>query len=284
MSDDLFRRHEQELGRFTDRRVRRFLRILDGARKQLQADISAEDALTAARAASLALQIDKIINQAVADMRELGPVSENLAKLAAAHAESGIAAVAGVRLAVAFDRLNTRLLQRFSENELKHVTGLVDIEKQRLKSVLFNRVGVRGENPRKVAQELAGPDGLFAKRFAHIENILRTETSTVYNEQATEAIKVVNKEHGLALNVRIVETIDHKRNHPISQVLNGMVQRPGEPFRVPVAKVRAVAAKLGKQLGGVLWRVENGHYIGERLPAHYRERGVMVATREEPPT
>jgi|SRR5882672_1050018 len=278
--DDLFHQQEREVGRYADKRSARMLRLLETARKELSATIGDAESFTARRVADLNAQIDSIMSDLRKDIRGVGEAATDLGKMAAAHLEASIAAVSSVSVSISFNSLNIDVLRKFSSNEVARIAKLVEAEREVIRSVLFTKVGVQGENPRQVAKRLAGPNSQFAGRFGHVENILRTETSTIYNAQSLEGIEIANKGYDLGLNKRIIETIDAKRNHPISQVLNGQVQKTGEPFRASVPAVAAKAAALHKSVSGIFWPVKAGFYEGDRLPAHYRERGIVVPTEK----
>lgn len=278
--DDMFARHEHELAVYTDERVTKLLKMLEAARKDLQAVISDVEDLQPRRVASLVDQIDSISSDLRRGIRTIGPSSPDLAAMVTEHLKESVAAITGSNVVIALDSLNADVLLRFSLNELEHVTKLAATELETVKSVLFTKVGVRGENPVKVARQLVGRDSSFAGKFNHVETITRTETSTVYNAQSLDGLQGANQKYGLKLKKKIVETIDNKRNHPISQLLNGMVQTADKNFKVKVSEVNARASSLGKSGTGVFWPVVDGYYVGQRLPAHYRERGITVPTLE----
>lgn len=279
--DEFFQRQERELQRFADARTSQLLRYLEQARREMQNILAEPETYTAERVARIIRQLDEISADLRKDVRTVGEASTDLARMNKAHLEASASAITGQNIIVSFDALNLDVLRKFSANELEHVTTLTQAEIQSVKSVLFTKVGARGQNPAQVARQLAGKNSQFAKKYGYLENIMRTETSNIYNAQAVEGIKAINGKYDLALNKRIVETIDPKRNHPISLLLNGMVQAPDKPFKVKVSEVQRKAAVLRRGGGGILWPVKDGYYVGERLPAHYRERGVMVPTEKE---
>lgn len=279
--DELYRKQEAEVGRYADTRSARLLRMLETARKEISATISDAETFTARRIIALTSEIDGIMADLRRDIHGVGEAATDLGHMAASHLQTSIVAVTGVKVDISIGSLNLDILKQFSSTNVARIAKIIDAEKDVIRSVLFTKVGVKGENPRQVAKRLAGPDSQFAGRFGHVENILRTETSTIYNAQSLEGIQVANTDYDLALNKRIVETIDSKRNHPISQVLNGQVQLAGEPFRASVAQVQAKASAMHKTVGGIFWPIKNGFYEGQRLPAHYRERGIVVPTEKE---
>jgi hypothetical protein len=278
--EDLFARQERDLQRFSNARAAQVLRYLEIARREISGIIADEDSFTAQRIASLSAQIDQAIAQLQRDVVSIGPSTTDLAKMSQRHLEQTIRIIAGMDVSISMGVLNLQTMTEFSMNELAHCTTLIEAEKQVIKSVLFTKVGVLGENPRKVAKQLTGPDSQFAKRYNNIENILRTETSHVYNGQSLKGLQYANETYGLELNKKIVETIDFTRNNPISLVLNGQVQAPDKKFKASVSLVKSKASMLKKSAGGIFWPIENGFYTGQRLPAHYRERGIVVPTDE----
>jgi hypothetical protein len=278
--DELFHAQEREVGRYTDQRVKRLLAMLESARRDLRGVIAEPESFTAQRVLSLTQQIDDISRQLRGQVQQIGASTYDLAQMTKRHLEASIAAIQP-NVQIAIGALNTDSLMRFSMNELENVTKITDQGLATIKSVLFTKVGVQGQNPAQVARQLAGKDGMFAGKFGHIETIMRTETSTVYNAQSLSGIEFANNNFDLALNKRIVETIDSHRNHPISQVLNGQVQAVDGEFRASVSAVAAKAAKLHKGTGGIFWPIKGGYYVGQRLPAHYRERGIVTPTERE---
>lgn len=280
--DELFRSQERDLLLYTDKRTADFLKLLERARKDLYEAIGGPDSYTSQRLLKIIAQVDEIGLQLQADLLKQDNTAEPLAKMVQSHLQASIPAVSGVEVSIGFDILNTEVLRKFSENELVHIADIFSSQKQQIKSILFSQVGVRGRNPQQVARELAGKEGAFAGKYGHIETILRTETSTVYNAQSVQGIQYANEEYKLDLKKRVVETLDAKRNHPISVVLNNQVQEVGKKFRVKVSDVQAAAARMkkGKGTSGIFWPIVDGYFEGERLPAHYRERGIMVPTQK----
>lgn len=279
--DELFRAQEADLDRYATARELQLVRMLERARKEMQAEISDIDSFTARRVSALTKQIDDIVADLKKDVLSIGESASDLAEMTQVHLQTSLTAITGLEISVGLDVLNVDILRRFSENNLIHVTTLIQAEKETVKSVLFSKVGVLGQNPRKVAKELMGADSRFANRYGVLENIFRTESSTIYNAQSLTGIQSANQEHGLSLNKRIVETIDNKRNHPISQLLNNKVQAADKPFRIKIADVQRRGKILKRSAGGVLWPKEGAYYVGQKLPAHYRERGVVVPTERE---
>lgn len=283
-SDGFFQKQEAELARYTEKRAREFLRVLENTRARLQAEITDLETFDQRRTLSLIQQIEEMIGDTERQLKQLGTADRPLAEMVQRHTEATVEAITSSRVALTFDRINPDVIRQFALNELDKVTGLTKLEMKSIKNILLNRVGVKGENPTKVARAIVGKGSPFHRRFGHVETILRTETSTIYNAQSVQAIKASNEDYDLGLNKRIVETLDNRRNHPISQVLNGQVAPVMMPdgdvglFKAKVSDVNARAAALGKSSSGIFWIQSGGYYIGEKLPAHYRDRGIVTAT------
>jgi hypothetical protein len=281
--DSFYARQEAELQALANARVAEIMRLIEFARRDIHGRIVVSE-LEYKRLLALNAQLDEISRQLQRDLSQVAPVSGKLAEMVARHQTASISAITGREsITIAYDTLNTSVVKAFAANEMAKVTSITAVEEIRtIKAVLFSRVGVQGLNPTQVARELAGPNGIFTRRYGLVENILRTEASTIYNEQSLNAIQQANDTYDAGLNKKILETIDDKRNHPISQVLNGQVQPVDRPFKAAVADVESVAARLKRSGKGVFWPVIKGYYTGQRLPAHYRERGVVIATDEPP--
>jgi hypothetical protein len=282
-SDRILKAQELELEKLAAKRAFAFLRKIDDARKELYRLIASQENLDTSRLSSLLQQVDAIRNQLVQQLRREPPSWQEIGNLAVEHSTTNIVAITqNPTIAFSLNTITPNTLRAFSEIQLKNVTSIVSEQAlSSVKSALFQRVGVQGVNPQKVAKELVGKEGLLTKKYAQIENVIRTEANTVYNTQTLESILFSNATYGTELNKKIYETLDAKRNHPISQLLNGLVQEPDRPFRVPVASVDAKAAALKKSGKGVFWPVVQGFYVGQSLPAHYRERGKLTPSTDE---
>lgn len=287
MADDLPQElvsaQQKALSKLENARVRRFLTALEEARRELQDAIASagESEFQAARLPQLLGQIDAIEAQTTARLgRESG--TRAVGDMARDHSLQGFSALEpGLSITLQFNFLDAALLERFATANLANITGRTASQINAIRAVLLNRVGVRGMSPSRVARELAGKEGMFTGQYARVETILRTETSTIYNAHKLAATEEANALHGLAFNNRIIETMDLERNHPISRAINGLVQAPGLNFVVPVAKVNAAAAAMGrKSTGGIFWIQKSGFYVGRGLPAHYNERGTVVPSKK----
>jgi len=277
-----FEEFERELNVWVGRRVVRILNDLKSAQRDIQAAIldvvGTAETFTVDRLQLLDQQINIIRSDLKRRVSSVGSSAEPLAQMVQRQHEAAIKQITGRSLSVAFNQLDVQTLALFSLNELDKVTSVVVPDKlQQIRSALFSRVGVQGLNPAQVARQIAGTPQ-FEGAFARVENILRTESSTVYNARSVQSLQQANEQYDLGLNKQIIETIDASRNHPISQVLNLQVRQVSDPFQARVSAVDAVAKKIKRSGGGVFWQVVNGVYTGQRLPAHYRERGVVVPT------
>lgn len=135
----------------------------------------------------------------------------------------------------------------------------------------------------KIAQRIAGIDSdLFKDLKPKAELIARMELSRAYNDSQLEAIQLWAEEDPTHREDPILKRIEEyldARNHPFSRVSDGLTADPNANFRVPVSAVEAEARKLKKSGKGVLWPVVAGAYVGASLPAHYNDRGRIVAWR-----
>lgn len=277
--DSIDRRHEAQFNRWMDGEAKRFLDLLDKARSELQAEIASLESFELDRTLNLIAQIDDIERKALKDIQSTGPASTRIGDMVLQHQNESFKAL-GANVHLNFDIINPKTLQKFSQLELNKVKGITTDSINTIRGILFTKIGVEGESPRVVARELAGKEGLFTNNYGRLENIVRTESSTIYNAQKLETMDYANS-IGVEINKKIIETIDYKRNHPISPVLNGMIQKVSEPFKVSVSSVRASARGMKRKgLSGVFWREQDGFFVGNNLPAHYMERGVIVSTME----
>lgn len=280
--DELWRDQERQYIRWVDAETTAFLNMLDQARADLESALSDLTGFQSARVMAILPQIDAIQRDALRKIDRFGPADKRSAELVLAQQTAAYAEM-GVQVYVALDRINPMILRNFARLSLDKVKGITADSINTVRSVLFTKVGVIGENPRKVAKYLAGREGLFTNNYRRLENIVRTESAHVYNGQKLESIKDAVAQ-GVALNKRIIETVDYKRNHPISLVLSDKVQEADQPFRVLVSDVEAAATRIGKSPSGVFWQRQGAYYVGSNLPAHYMDRGVLVPTQREPNT
>lgn len=109
--------------------------------------------------------------------------------------------------------------------------------------------------------------------------IARMELSRAYNDTELAGIEEADETLPGGMLKKIHEAKDG-RNHPFSRASNGITAKADQPFRVPVAAVRAAGIAMKKGVGGILWDQKGGNYVGMNLPAHFGERGRIVPWRE----
>ena len=290
MPDDIplevIRREHLELTRFEFDRVKRFLAMMEQARRSIKSSIEGSSDFTVQRVGQLVAQLESIEADMIANIRNEKLKISNLEDMVRRHSTNAFEILfPSSAISVEFSQLNRDTLIKFSDAINRQLVGLSRSQMDTLRAVLFSKVGVQGSNPRSVAKQLAGKDGIFKGQYGRIENILRTETSTIYNEQKLDTIARAH-EQGFEINKKIVETMDIKRNHPISRAINGLIQVPSLPFAIPVEKVIDQALLMKRPTKNldrsIFWARKGKLYVGKGLPAHYRERGTIVPTKSPP--
>ena len=283
--------HQQELEVFKmgEKRARQIIRQIENARIEILAELTSlpEGTPTKARLVQTLKEVEVIIKELKRNLQELHSVSEPLGELAVKHYGQTAEKLTGSFLEISLQAINPETLKLFSLNELNNVTSITaDYALRTIRSTMLREMAIKGKNPRAVAQKLMSKDGFLTKRYPIVETIVRTEANTIYNTQSLNAIVAGNAKYDLNLKKKIIEIIDPKRNHPISLVLNGQISpvldEKGLPalFKASVAEVNARANAAGKTASGIFWQQKGGYYVGATLPAHYNERGVVVATDE----
>lgn len=127
----------------------------------------------------------------------------------------------------------------------------------------------RGDDLRAFRSSIAKAEALAASRASLAANLEASfERSMAAEALATET----------GWKREIVERID-RRNHPFSRAANGLVAEAGERFEVPVGDVLAAARAMGRSpnLGAVIWPQQGSVFRGMHYPAHYGERGRILA-------
>lgn len=282
---DLHNEQEAELEKFALKRAQTVIKRVDSARRALLAEVEAFSSETQAsrRLRETLKQIDLITQQLRDDIQEIGPSDAEIGNFVTRHWGKTVAELTGQSFVLTVDAVSSDVITRFSLNEMENMTSITaDYARQRVRSILLRTVGIKGENPRVAARQLLGTNGLLTKRYSLLETIARMETSNVYNQQSMNAIEQGNKKFNLSLNKMITEHLDITRNHPISRLINGMVQDPAGQFKIRVGAVEAEAARTDKSATGVVWQRSGAYYVGKILPAHFNERGIIVATNKEP--
>lgn len=285
---------EAELRAYADERARKIIDRIDQARKEILAEIlelaGLDDTEAQRRRLGLVLgQMDDIQKNMVADIRLVGSSDDYIAQLTQRHVEEAVRVVGQVPFAISLEQINPRAISLFAQNELTKVTNLATNQLDVIRGALIRDIGAKGLNPRTVAYNLAKSDsGLFKGMYGRLQTIIRTESATVYNAQTMEGLHYAVKERNIPLRVKISEHKDDKRNHPISQVIDRQVREVGESFQAKIADVQRVANSLAaaqggrkrsKNVTGVFWPKVGEYYVGGNLPAHYNERGRIVATQ-----
>lgn len=142
---------------------------------------------------------------------------------------------------------------------------------------------VQGMTTAELADRVAAAGGsVLSGLRGRAELIARMETSRAYNDAHLESIRELDTQDPRPddpLLKKLDEFIDH-RNHPFSRAAHERTARPLDPFVVPVAEVQAEAKAMRRPPGGILWQRVGGDYVGQNLPAHFNERGRIIAWRE----
>lgn len=279
--DEFARKQELEFSRLMDKDTKELLRLIDVARRELYAEIASLEGLQAERINELIRQIDQIERNLNRDITAFGPIDTRTAPLSVGHVAQNFQAL-DIHISVGLDTVHSGILRQIATVNLNKIKGVTADTMNTVRSVLFTKMGVKGENPRRIAEYLAGQEGQFAGQYGRLENIVRTTMSTVYNGQKLNVFEYAVAQ-GISINKKVVETIDYKRNHPISLVLNGKIQGVDKPYRAKVSDVAAASLKLHRGRDpkrGVLWVQQGDYFVGNNLPAHYHERGVIVASKE----
>lgn len=150
---------------------------------------------------------------------------------------------------------------------------------------------LQGENMLKMQKRLHRTLSHLGEHRAQL--IVRMELNAAYNRQhqaaLEEAAAMLDEPGADDPLMRQADEYRDRRNHPLSRALHGMVTGLREPWRVPVARVQAELAALNterasrklksRRLGGILWPLQDGHYVGMVYPAHFNERGRQVPYR-----
>lgn len=290
---ELALKQEAEVNAYATQRARTVLRRIEAGRKSLLAEFAElDDSPRKDRLREILGQVENIASQMKADIQAIGASDGSLGAMAVRHWGEVATDITGNSLTLSIGQVSSDVLTRFSLAELDKITTITaDYALQTLRSGLLRSLGMKGENPRVLARQLLTKKGFLTKRYALVETIVRTEASNIYNAQSLNAIEAGNLKYGLSLNKKIIESIQPKRNHPISLVTNNLVvpvtDAKGEAvkFKVKVSDVQEAARKIGHRGNldsSIFWRKENGYYVGNSLPAHYNERGIVVATDDKP--
>lgn len=177
--------------------------------------------------------------------------------------------------------------------------------------ILTQEISIKGltddltrETRRKIGKSMLQGEGteVTLKRLAHLEEhglgpgriklIARMEPARAVNEAKSDFIEQVNKENeGLEMWQMIRERVDHSsetRNHWMSWAIDGTVRNvtAKELFQVTsadLAKARlewsAKKKRKASESGGVIWPLGGPGREGERIPATFGGREVLLGWR-----
>ena len=286
-------RQAVDLEHLHEREVRRFLRALDDARRDLRERL--ERVLVLGRGDNYTAQsVGMALAQAEAGAMQLrARLGEALDTAQAANGQRALddlVAVLSRRDAAFRDAgpgLETQLLRRITEENglLLHKYSI-----DRYGSQLVERIQQRlaagiaaGETASVIIDRVVSANAsVFAGMRHRAELIVRMELNRGYNDSHAAALQETSDtidEPGTddPLMRQADEFLD-KRTHPISVAVDGKVTKIREPWRVPVAEVEAAARRIGKAAGGIVVPRIGSEYVGV-YPMHLGERGRQVSVR-----
>jgi hypothetical protein len=287
--DDLLERQGRELDRLADAQVRAVLAGYEDARRALLETLQNTPLSTSERAhrtrialAQVEAGVGILRARMGQEMSRADVAAQNLAMrhllgMIRAQEPHFIDGGSGIEVAVA-GRLAAREGLALHKYALDRYGAQVVENIQR---ALVSGV-VQGMTDHELAKHIAGASGsVLAGMRSRAELIVRMEMSRAYNDAHLESIRAFAEladDPSDPVLKKIDEYFD-SRNHPFSRAAHGTTALPGEPFRVPVAAVASAAQSIGKSSKGVLWSQEGGSYVGDNLPAHFHERGRIIAWR-----
>lgn len=140
----------------------------------------------------------------------------------------------------------------------------------------------QGLNQDQLAEMIAGAGGSVLDGLrGRAALIARMETGRAYNDGTLEsgfALEEMDNDPADPYLKRIDEYFDG-RNHPFSRAAHGYSARLAEPFRIPQGLVVQAGIALQRGIGGVVWPLADGVYVGMNLPAHFNDRGRITIWR-----
>lgn len=291
--DRLLDRQNRQIDRLSDVHARSMLRALEDARRDLRERLLAVDdtatPYTAQQLRGILAQAEAGIFRLKLRLREVFAASEveahttaldHLLALVRANEPEFRDAIPAIRFqaAVAMSERRSLLLHAHSIERY----GAELIEKIQREIVLGQ---VSGLSIRQIADRItATKRSVFASLRGRAELIARMESNRVYNDGHLLSMKELaaetdDEDDPDPLMKRADEFFDN-RNNPISRVLHGMTAKLDEPFEVPRSKVLAMAAALKKPASGIVWPLIGSKYVGANYPAHFNDRGRIVAHRK----
>ncbi len=293
---DMLERQAADLDALHDREARRFLEALEDARRHLAEQLEAMRVSGAADIQRWTVQHLRVgLAQAEAGVRQLevrlGNVLDEQLRRQGEVAQTNLLAVIAANereFRDAGGQVNVAVTRRLLEEQglLLHRHSIRRYGAQLVEHIQRELVlgQTAGMTIRQVTQRVAGAGAsVFGGMRHRAELIVRMELNRGYNDQhqaALEGAAAVLDAPGSddPLLKRVDEYFD-RRNHPLSRVLHGTTAKPRDEFRVSIAAVEAEARRLGKSVGGVVWRRAGANFAGFNLPAHFNERGRQVPFR-----
>jgi hypothetical protein len=288
--DELLERQAYELDRLTRAQAKAVLAAYEDARRELLERLNAQSSTKApANTQRLRVMLAQTTEGIAALQARLGRELEG-AELAA-HTKSMRHLLKLVRAAEPrfrdaggaievgiVKRLATRRAQHLHRKAVRRYGADVVAEIHR---ALAAGVAAGLTQPELAARVAAAGGSVLAQHRGRAELIARMETARAYNDGVLDGIREIDEADRRPddpLLKRIDEFFD-LRNHPFSRAAHGKTAAPGEPFRVAIAEVKAAAETMKRGVGGVVWRKVGANYVGDNLPAHFGERGRIVAWR-----
>ncbi len=290
--DRLLDRQNREINRLSDDQARRTLRALEDARRDLRERLlNVDDTATPYTAQQLrgvlaqteagVFQLQERLGEVftAAEIRAHETALDHLLALVKANEPDFADAIPSIRIqaAAAMSERKGLLLHRHSIN--RYGADLIDRIQREL--VLGQ---VSGLTIRQTADRITATNAsVFASLRGRGELIARMESNRVYNDGHLLSMKELaedtdEEDDPDPLLKRADEFFDN-RNNPISRVLHGMTAKLDEPFVVSRAKVLAMAALMKKSASGIVWPLVGANYRGANYPAHFNDRGRIVAHR-----
>ncbi|MEQ1494481.1 MAG: hypothetical protein ABL912_01800 [Novosphingobium sp.] len=282
---DLLADQGAELSRLTDEAADRVLSALEDARRIVLERMTAiqVNPENTARLRVLLLQLETGIAELRSRVGDALSTGESEAHRAVVAHLLGLVRNEDPDLApniqpAILERLSRRsdlLLHRYSSD--RYSAQVMDAAQRELVA------GVAANLPQaQIAERIAGATGsVIAGHRGRAELIARMELSRAYNDAYLDSLYELDAEDPQPenpLHKRIEEYID-ARNHPFSRVADQQTVPIGDLFAVSVADVESMARSMGVPSRGVLWERAGGEYFGSNLPAHYNDRGRIVAWR-----
>lgn len=278
---DLLDKQGERLDRLTGGRVRATLSALDDGRRALLELLQMP--VTSARAAMLRLLLARA-ELGVSQMRQrVEPIMDESDRLVTEAARVDLIDI--IRAADPRAGVPVSITDRLDRGLLLHRYSLTRYSAQVIEAIQRQIVAgvAAGLDQAEIARRVAAAAGsVVANHRGRAELIVRMELGRAYNDSYLESLReleALDPNPDDPLLKRIDEYID-ARNHPFSRVANQMSVPLDAPFRVPVSRVQDAASQMRRSAGGVLWPVVGNAYEGHNLPAHYNDRGRIVAWRK----